>query len=110
MTVTISPIFIELRVQPRRIKPFGLPSSSAQFSILPLSPSYVDIEEGVRVGPGDLRDGARELDRAVRVELGRERVVRDRPVERRAAATAAAASQRHLNVLCMCVVSWVSRV
>src|SRR5262249_55063520 len=36
-TITASPIFIELRVQPRRIKPFGLPSWRAQLSTLPPS-------------------------------------------------------------------------
>jgi hypothetical protein len=35
VTVTTSPIFIESRVQPRRMRPFGLPISSAQFSISP---------------------------------------------------------------------------
>src|SRR3954471_2613585 len=37
VTVTVSPTFIEWRVQPRRIKPFGLASSQSQFTMLPLS-------------------------------------------------------------------------
>ena len=37
-TVTSSPIFIELRVQPARIRPFGLPISRAQFVTVPASP------------------------------------------------------------------------
>src|SRR5581483_2040327 len=36
-TVTVSPGFIEFRVQPRRIRPFGLPSSSSQLVTLPES-------------------------------------------------------------------------
>src|SRR5690606_21259184 len=39
LTVTVSPILRESRVQPRRISPFGLPSSSAQFWYSPSSPS-----------------------------------------------------------------------
>src|SRR6185503_14186847 len=37
VTVTVSPIFIELRFQPRRMRPFGLASSKSQFTILPWS-------------------------------------------------------------------------
>ena len=38
-TVTTSPIFIEFRDQPRRISPFGLPISQAQFVTAPVSSS-----------------------------------------------------------------------
>jgi len=37
VTVTVSPIFSEFRVQPRLIKPFGLPSSKSQLLTLPVS-------------------------------------------------------------------------
>src|SRR5580658_10972614 len=37
LTETTSPIFKELRVQPDRIRPFGLPSSNSQLVTLPPS-------------------------------------------------------------------------
>ncbi len=37
VTVTTSPSFIELRFQPRRMRPFGLASSKSQFTVLPAS-------------------------------------------------------------------------
>ena len=42
-TVTSSPMFTELGVQPARRSALGLPSSSAQFSILPDSPFFTSM-------------------------------------------------------------------
>ena len=42
-TVTLSPIFIVLRVQPARIRPFGLPISIAQLVTLPVFSSVTSM-------------------------------------------------------------------
>ncbi len=51
--------------------------------LLRLLIDHVDIEEGVGIHPLDLGDGARHLERLVRVELRRERVVRESPTRGR---------------------------
>ena len=42
-TVTMSPIFIELRVQPWRMRPFGLPISRPQFAVWPVFSSFTSM-------------------------------------------------------------------
>ena len=74
-TVTSSPTLSDFLVQPFRASTFGTGQFEVPVRHHALLILDVDVEAGVRIHPLDLRHGALERDRLVRVVFGRKRVM-----------------------------------